>query len=73
VITVLKINRLTKEISGWLMAANFNEAAGKAGAAGESDLANYCYTHEFTLDQRSDARFDLPVNESGTYIYTVLQ
>jgi len=72
-ITLLKINKFTKEIDGWFMAANFSDAASKASAAGEPQLASYCYSNEWFLDQRKEARFNMPVNEGGSFIYTVLQ
>lgn len=72
-LTLLKINRYTKEIEGWFIAENFNQAAQLAGSAGEVQLANYCYTNEWNLDNRRDARFNLPVNEGGSHIYTVLR
>lgn len=72
-ITILKIDRHTNEIDGWIHADNFNHAARIASSSGNSALANYCYANEWNLDNNSSARFDLPVYDGTQFKYTVLQ
>jgi len=69
-ICILKRDKETKEILGWIVATDIADARRQAGGAGELELEQFLYRLEGPLENNFPAQTDLPISN---FRYTLLR
>jgi hypothetical protein len=68
---ILKQDALSRDVLGWIIAADLSDARRQASAAGEQTLAQVLYRAEGALDP-TVGKHELPVDPYGNLVYTLL-